>query len=242
MPGLESALVRKLSRFLPLSEAELAVLEQLEAGRRVIAAGTKLVHERQVGHQAYILEEGWACSYKLLSDGSRQVIDFPISGDVVGLRSVFLHAADHGFAAVTDVAVTEISASQLMAAFEQAPRVGIAFMWAASRDEAMVVEHLVNIGRRSALVRTAHFLVELGLRLQGAGMGSATGFACPLNQYLLADALGLTAIHVNRILRRLRERKLLTFRAGKVVFHDLHGLRELARYHSGYLDENEGPR
>ena len=233
--------MRKLSRFLPLGEAELAVLGQLEAGRRTIAAGTELVHERQVGHRAYILEEGWACSYKLLSDGSRQVIDFPIPGDVVGLRSVLLRAADHGFAAVSEVAVAEISAAQLMTAFEQAPRLGLAFMWAASRDEAMVVEHLVNLGRRSALVRTAHFLVELGLRLQWAGLGSATGFACPLNQYLLADALGLTAIHVNRILRRLRERRLLTFRAGMVVFHDLHGLRQLAGHHSGYLDETEGP-
>ena len=136
--------------------------------------------------------------------------------------------------------MTEVTAAQIMAAFEQAPRLGIAFLWAASRDEAMVVEHLVNIGRRSALVRTAHFLVELGLRLQWAGLGSATHFACPLNQYLLADAVGLTAIHVNRILRQLRERKLLTFRDGKVEFHDLHRLRQLANHHSGYLDQNNG--
>jgi CRP-like cAMP-binding protein len=164
------------------------------------------------------------------------VINFPIPGDVVGLRSVLLHAADHSFAAVTDVAVAEVTAAQMTAAFEQAPRLGLALLWAASRDEAMVVEHLVNIGRRSALVRIAHFLVELGLRLQWAGLGSATGFACPLNQYLLADAVGLTAIHVNRILCQLRERKLLTFRDGKVVFHDLHRLRQLAGHHSGYLD------
>ena len=78
------------------------------------------------------------------------------------------------------------------------------------------------------------------MRLQLAGLGSATGFACPLNQYLLADAVGLTAIHVNRILRQLRERKLLTFRDGKVVFHDLHRLRQLADHHSGYLDQNNG--
>ena len=199
-----------------------------------------MVRERQAGHQAYILEDGWACSYKLLPDGGRQVIDFPIPGDVVGLRSVLLRTSDHSFSALTDVTVTEVTAAQIMAAFEQAPRLGIAFLWAASRDEAMVVEHLVNIGRRSALVRTAHFLVELGLRLQWVGLGSATHFACPLNQYLLADAVGLTAIHVNRILRQLRERKLLTFRDGKVEFHNLHRLRQLANHHSGYLDQNNG--
>jgi CRP-like cAMP-binding protein len=241
MPVFDSALVRKLNRFLPLGRDELAAVAELESKRRPIAAGTDLVHERQVGHHAFILEDGWACSYKLLPDGGRQVIDFPIPGDVIGLRSVLLRASDHSFAAVTNIIVAELSARQLIAAFEQQPRLGVAFLWAASRDEAMVVEHLVNIGRRNALVRTAHFLVELGLRLQLAGLGSETGFACPLNQYLLADAVGLTAIHVNRILRQLREGKLLTFRDGRVVFHDLPRLRQLAGHHSGYLDQGNGP-
>ncbi len=240
MPVPDSALVRKLTRYLPLGEMELAVIGRLEERRRVVVAGTDLVRERQAGHQAYILESGWACSYKLLPDGGRQVIDFPIPGDVIGMRSVLLRTSDHSFSALTDVTVAEVTAAQIMAAFEQAPRVGVAFLWAASRDEAMVVEHLVNIGRRSALVRTAHFLVELGMRLQWAGLGTASGFACPLNQYLLADAVGLTAIHVNRILRQLRERKLLTFRDGKVTIHDMHRLRQLADHHSGYLDQNNG--
>jgi CRP-like cAMP-binding protein len=241
MPAFDSALVRKLNRFLPLGRDELAAVAELESKRRPIAAGTDLVHEQQVGHHAFILEDGWACSYKLLSDGGRQVIDFPIPGDVIGLRSVLLRASDHSFAAVTNIIVAELSARQLIAAFEQQPRLGVAFLWAASRDEAMVVEHLVNVGRRNALVRTAHFLVELGLRLQLAGLGSETGFACPLNQYLLADAVGLTAIHVNRILRQMRERKLLTFRDGHVVFHDLPRLRQLAGHHGGYLDQGNGP-
>ena len=120
MPGSDSALVRKLTRFLPLDQAELSVIGRLEERRRSITAGTELVHERQVGHHAYILKEGWACSYKLLPDGGRQVIDFPIPGDVIGLRSVLLRAADHSFAAVTDVAVAEVTAAQMMAAFEQA--------------------------------------------------------------------------------------------------------------------------
>ena len=78
------------------------------------------------------------------------------------------------------------------------------------------------------------------MRLQLVGLGSESGFACPLNQYLLADALGLTAIHVNRVLRQLRERGLVTFRDGRVEFHDLESLRDLAEYHSGYLDQSNG--
>ncbi len=156
----------------------------------------------------------------------------------MGLRSVLLRTSDHGFAAVTDIVVAEMPGQRLLDSFRERPRLGAAILWAASRDEAMVVEHLVGIGRRSALVRTAHLLVELGLRLQLVGLGDEGGFACPLNQYLLADALGLTAIHVNRVLRQLRERQLLTFRDGQVVFHDLPGLRQLAEHHGGYLDHS----
>ena len=132
--------------------------------------------------------------------------------------------------------MAEVSKAQLIDAFEQQPRLGMAFLWAASRDEAMVVEHLVGVGRRSALVRTAHFLVELGLRLELAGLGSRAEFACPFNQYMLADAVGLTAIHINRVLRQLRELRLLTFRDGRIVFHDF-AVRQLAGHHSGYLDQ-----
>ena len=103
-----------------------------------------------------------------------------------------------------------------------------------------MVEHLVGVGRRDALARTAHFLVELGLRLRLVGIGSEAGYACPLNQYLLADALGLTAIHLNRTLRQLRERELVTFRDGEVTFHDLGRLRALAGHHGGYLDQGGG--
>jgi CRP-like cAMP-binding protein len=158
----------------------------------------------------------------------------------MGLRSVLLRTSDHAFAAVTDIVVAEVSARQMIDTFQRVPRLGAAILWAASRDEAMVVEHLVSIGRRSALVRTAHLLLELGLRLQLVGLGSEGGFACPLNQYLMADALGLTAIHVNRVLRQLRERCLVTFRDGRVEFHDLKSLRDLADYHSGYLDQSNG--
>jgi len=104
-------------------------------------------------------------------------------------------------------------------------------MWATSRDEAMVVEHLVSIGRRNALERTAHFFMELAERLTLVGLATSTEFKCPLNQYVLADALGLSAIHVNRVLRQLRERDLMTVKSGKVIIHDLSGLCALAGYH-----------
>jgi CRP-like cAMP-binding protein len=240
MASVASALVQKLNRFFPLNPDELASIAGLEARRRPIPAHTEVVHERQEGHHAFILQEGWAFAYKLLPDGGRQVIDFAVPGDLMGLRSVLLRTSDHAFAAVNDIVVAEVSAQQMIATFHQMPRLRAAILWAASRDEAMVVEHLVSVGRRSALVRTAHLLVELGLRLQLVGRGSENGYMCPVNQYQLADALGLTAIHVNRVLRQLRERRLVTFRDGRVEFHDLKSLRDLADYHRGYLHQSNG--
>ena len=234
MPGGDSALTRKLSRYGALRQEELAAIVALQARRRRIAAGTEILREGETARRAFIMQEGWAFTYKLLPDGGRQVIDFAVPGDFISLRSVLLRSSDHA-SAVTNITIAEVSVLQMMDTFHRLPRLGAAVLWAASRDEAMVVEHLVGIGRRDALARTAHFFLELRLRLQLAGLESKAGYACPLNQYLLADTLGLTAIHVNRTLRQLRERGLLTFRDGLIVFHDLPGLHQVAGYDEGYL-------
>jgi CRP-like cAMP-binding protein len=131
----------------------------------------------------------------------RQIVDFQVPGDFLGLRSALFRTTDHSVEAVTRIEASEVLASDILDGFANAPRLATAVLWAASRDEAMVVEHLVNMGRRSAEVRMAHFLLELGARLQLVGIGDKTGFDCPLTQYHLADALGLSAVHVNRVLR-----------------------------------------
>ena len=101
----------------------------------------------------------------------------------------------------------------------------------------MVVEHLVSLGRRDAVERTAHFLLEMGSRMILAGLGSYEGYQCPLSQYLLADALGLTPVHINRVLRKLREDGLVTFRKGQVMFDDFDRLVEFAEFDKAYLDD-----
>lgn len=195
------------------------------------------MHQGQADHAAYILVSGWACSYKLLHDGQRQIIDFQIPGDFLGLRSVVLHVSDHSIEPVTDIEVTEVHSADLFKAFSETPRLATAVLWAASRAEAMVVEHLVGIGRRDAAVRMAHFLLELGSRLSIVEMGSKAGYACPLTQYLIADAIGLSAVHVNRVLRELREKGLVTFRDGHVRFDDYDRLVEFADFEGSYLDQ-----
>ena len=206
MSILQSSLTRKLSAFVALSGTDLETLARYHRRRRTFQAGHEMIHEGQKNQSAFILAEGWACSYKLLPDGERQIVDFQIPGDFLGLRSILFRTADHSTEA----------------------------------DEAMVVEHLVNLGRRSADIRMAHFLLELGSRLSLVGVGDRTGFNCPLTQYHLADALGLSAVHVNRVLRHLREAGLVTFRNGRVTFDDFSGLVALANFDVDYLDQ-DGP-
>ena len=235
-----TALTRKLAAFVALSEAELDVLARLQRPARLFEAGRDLVQQGQTGQRAFILSSGWVCSYKIQVSGSRHIVDFQIPGDFLGLRSVLLRTSDHGFEPVVDSEASEVLAEDLMQALAEAPRLAAAILWAASRDEAMVVEHLVGIGRRDADARMAHFLLELGSRLALVGLGDAAGYDCPLTQYHLADALGLSAVHVNRVLRQLRERGLVTFREGRVSLEDRAGLIDLAGFDPAYLDQG-GP-
>lgn len=231
------AVSKKLKSYIDLTDEEFGILARMLGASRMISAGDEIVHEGQSGHRAFILQDGWVMSYKLLPEGARQIIDFQVPGDFLGLRSLLLRTSDHSFEAVTDVMVAEVKAHDMLSAFSSAPRLAMSILWAVSCDEATVVEHLVNIGRRSAAQRTAHFLLELGARLRLIGVGSVDGYPCPLSQYQLADTLGLSAIHTNRVLRQLREQKLVTFQKGLVRFDNLEKLTELAEFEVGYLNQ-----
>lgn len=235
-----SPLTRKLAAFVALSDADVQSLARFHQRRRTFQPGHDMIHEGQSHQSAFILAEGWACSYKMLPDGGRQIVDFQIPGDFLGLRSILFRTADHSITAITRIEASEVLLNDILDVFESAPRLATAILWAASRDEAMVVEHLVNLGRRSAEERMAHLLLELGNRLKLVGVGDLSGFRCPLTQYHLADALGLSAVHVNRVLRHLREEGLVTFKRGDVVFENLFGLKKLAGFDTAYLDQ-EGP-
>ncbi|WP_233355457.1 Crp/Fnr family transcriptional regulator [Glycocaulis alkaliphilus] len=237
---LQSALTRKLSAFVSLVDDDLETLARFHQRRRTFMPGHELVHEGEKRQSAFVLAEGWACSFKILPDGERQIVDFQIPGDFLGLRSILFRTSDHSVQAITRIEASEVLSSDLLNAFADAPRLATAVLWAASRDEAMVVERLCSLGRRSAEERMAHFLLELGARLNILGIGDLTDFACPLTQYHLGDALGLTAVHVNRVLRRLREDNLLTMRNGQVTILDLERLKGLAGFDANYLDQ-DGP-
>jgi len=226
------ALATKLSNMINLSKHELELLAELQSRQVKLTRGEELAEEGQSRHTALILKSGWACSYKLMPNGARQIIRFPLPGDFMGYRSILLRASDHFLCAVTDGVASVVDARRLLDIFRTSPRLGSALLWSVSRDEAMVVDHLASIGRRSAQERMAHFFLQLLERLKLIGLATETGFHCPLNQYLLADALGLSAIHVNRVLRQLREQNLMSMKSGEVAFHHTVTLKRLAAYRS----------
>lgn len=231
------ALEKKLSAFADLPRDEIGMLISERA--RVLLADEEELSQGISDHHAFIILEGWVASFKLLEDGARQIIDFHIPGDFLGLRTILLRTSDHSFVPVSDVTVCRIAKQDLVDTFQKSPRLAAAVFWAASRDEAIMVEHLINIGRRDALTRTAHYLLELGARMRLVGLGTFKEYDCPATQYQLGDALGLSAIHINRTLRKLREMGLLTFQDGRVVFDDLDELIKLANFDIGYLDQLE---
>ena len=237
MDTAEMPLATKLGCVTPLGWGEAAGLADLERNAVCVKPGTQLVQEGQAGHKIFLLHSGWACCYKHLCDGSRQVISFPLPGDFIGLGTIPFRRSDRACMALTEVVVSSVSPGSLMALFQKFPQLAAAILWAASRDEAMIVERLVDLGRRNAVKRVAHFLLELGQRLQMVGLASEAGYECPLTHYDLADALGLSPIHVNRVLRYLREHELLTLKARRVTFHNRAALNRLAGFDSGYLDE-----
>jgi len=237
---LESPFARKLSAFVALSDQDLTALSDIHARRRRFPAGRDMIHQGQHKQSAFILAEGWVCSYKNMANGSRQIVGFKIPGDFLGLRTVLLRTSDHNVEPVTPIEASEISATDLLNIFAERPRLSTAVLWTASRDEAILVEHLIGLGRRNAAERTAHFLLEMAARLKLVGLGSKDGYACPLSQYLMADALGLSSVHVNRVLRELREAGLVTFQNGMVTFDNFEGLVSFADFDRAYLD-HDGP-
>ncbi|MFS4438007.1 Crp/Fnr family transcriptional regulator [Paracoccaceae bacterium GXU_MW_L88] len=219
-----------------LSEDETTQLRKLQENGRLCTSGCDLVTEGDKDAKAFILISGWAYSYKILPDGARQIVDFHVPGDFLGLRNLAIRYADYSIAPICEAHVGELRRQDMTKLMLANPKIATAVLWSAARDEAVLCEHLTSVGRRQAVTRTAHIMLELWERLRRVGQASDDGFHCPLTQTILSDALGLTSIHLNRCLRKLREMKLLTFKEGRVHFEDLPALISFANFDDCYLD------
>ena len=229
-------LQKKIAAFAVLTAEERSLVAQLGWKRRFLPAKEDFVIGKPGrAPRSWLLGSGWACSYTLLADGERQIISFHIPGDLIGLSRAISATSNHSYSAITDCLICEIDNRLLRKILQSETNLSGGLLQLASYDEAINEQHLINVGRRSALARVAHLLLELGTRLQLVGLADEGGYRCPLNQDMLADALGLTNVHVNRMLRKLRELGYAVFRNGFVSFTNMTKLIELAEYDSGYL-------
>lgn len=226
---------RKLSGYAELSRDDAALLLALEKKRRFVAARQPLKVGGTGADRSWLIGNGWVYSYKVLFSGERQVVGFHLPGDLIRATGHDGDGAGCSFAAITDCVVCEFDRGLLMKLRRSETMLPDALQWSDAREEAILHQHLISIGRRSAIARVAHLLLELGARLKLVGLADDHGYKCPLSQELIGDALGLTKIHVNRMLRELRELGCLTFKSGHVSFGDMARLSELAEYEPGYL-------
>lgn len=201
---------------------------------RALSAGWEFGDEED-GRDAFLVVGGWVCSYRLDAFGDRRIVDFKIPGDTFGLRNLFTKEEGLHYACITDVAVSRLKASVLEARLRQSPQLAAVIVEALARSEAVLEEHLINLGRHTAAARIAHLLLELWERLRQVGLAGADSYRCPLTQSHLADALGLTAVHVNRTLRALREQGLVTLRSGTVRLHDMRALTKMCNFDGAYV-------
>lgn len=203
---------------------------------RSYATGTMIARENWAERQTGVLLSGWAAASRTLADGKIQIIDFRLPGDLINACGDLGRATGSDLIMLTEATIHDFMRPVDALLHQGPPRFRTMLLCALSRDEAIIAERLVSIGRRDATARTAHLLLELGARLRRIGLGDGTRFACPLTQTMLADALGLSGIHLNRVLRRLRERGLVRFHDALVEIDDIDGLAALAEFDGAYLE------
>lgn len=222
--------IRRLQTLHTLDPAAIALIRSLDEVQSH-PAGTELSGEQAASARPRIVLTGWAARMRWLSDGRRQIIGFVLPGDGIGLN---LAARPLGRAAtIALTTLTTADAGPVVKALqhpEAAPGLAEAVRLAASMDEALLLDQVVRLGRQTACERIAHLLLELRDRLADVGLVHGGAFPLPLTQEVIADATGLSVVHVNRILQQLRRDKLLDLRAGHATLLDISRLRTLADY------------
>jgi CRP-like cAMP-binding protein len=232
-------LIRKLQITTALSAEDVSALEQLPIHIKEVAAHTAIVREGERPSQCCLLVDGFICRSKTTDAGKRQILSIHISGDIPDLQSLHLHVMDHDMTTLSRCAVAFIGHEAMRAVTRERPIVAEALWRETLIDAAVFREWIVNVGRRSAVSRLAHLLAEIGTRLQVMRLAEGDRFELPMTQLDIADALGLTPVHVNRVVQELRRAGLLELRKHTVFLPDLPRLKELGDFDDLYLHQSE---
>lgn len=234
-------LIRKLEHFTKLSHDDRQALEIVAGKQRVFAKHSDIISEGDDPHHVNLVLEGWACRYKQLDDGRRQIISFFVPGDLCDSHVYLLREMDHSIVALTPVKLAEISRAALEQIANDNVRVTRALWWDTLVTVAVQREWTVNLGQRTAFERVGHLLCELFLRLRSVGLTEDTACDLPLTQVELADALGLSNVHINRTLQELRRSGLIVLKGGRLTIPDFPALQRASLFNPNYLHlDHEG--
>jgi CRP-like cAMP-binding protein len=222
--------LRPLPDFQRVSSVQLEWIHAQKIGQVRRAAGSAIIAEGASEERLYTLLEGWAFRFKSLPDGRRQILNILVPGDPVGVQAELMAASPHGVEALTDTVLCAFRRDTVWALYRDQPDLAYGFTWLAAHGERLTDDVLLSVGRRSAIERMAMLLVHLYRRAASAGLAGPEGLRFPLTQSHLADALGLSTVHVNRVLQRLRQSGLIRLADGRLEIGDLRALRRVAAY------------
>jgi len=208
---------------------------EVPSDKTIIRAGRELTFST-------LLLDGLLCRFKDLRDGSRQISELHVAGDFADLHSFTLKHLDHSVMALTRCRLAIAPHDRIKAVIHAHPHLGRMFWFMTNLDAAIHREWVLSLGRRSALSRTAHLFCELRIRLGIVGLADETGYALNLTQTDLAECLGLTSVHVNRVLKELREGGIVEFRGGRVTIREPAQLERIAEFDPAYLYLEKRPR
>ncbi len=232
---MSNGFLRKLGKLAELTSEDVAALEKAMSQPRRHAARHDLIREGDAPGPMFVVLEGWACRYKLLPNGTRQIMAFLMPGDACDLHVRLLAEMDHSIQTLTPAVVATVSRADMEALLTGYPNIARAMYSAQLVDESILRAWIVSMGRRSSTERVAHLICELYLRALNIGLTGEGDFALPLSQLVLADASGMTAVHINRVLKELRLAGAMSVTRGGVTISDPVKLVQIAGFDENYL-------
>ncbi|MCC5794791.1 MAG: Crp/Fnr family transcriptional regulator [Chromatiales bacterium] len=226
---LPCALLTRLQRYMDGHPADEAALSRLNGERRATPAGRRLIEQGARERSAILIHEGWAIQHRNLPDGRRQIIDFLLPGDFCDPGAFMLRQAGAAVSSITPVSYSLVGSQALLAAVTQSPRLGVCLWWIAAQEGALLRAHIVALGRMNARERIAYLVWELWHRLRLASGQPSIEFRMPASQEMIADAIGLSVVHVSRTLSGLEQDGIIRRRGHTWRIDDLESLCRIAQ-------------
>jgi CRP-like cAMP-binding protein len=228
-------LVARLEAYSALDEADRAAIIGLPHVLRSVSAHEYVIYEGDQAESSCLVRSGFLARHKLVADGTRQIVSIHMAGDMVNMQNSLLKHADHNVEALTEADIALIPAKAILEVATARPAIAMAMWLDTLIDGSVFREWIANVGRRDARTKTAHILCEFGVRQEKAGLGKKDQYDLPLTQEQLADALGLTQIHVNRTLKALEASGLISRDRRRVTISDWNALRTVGDFDPSYL-------